>query len=787
MAKLGVGIVSLLGVAVLALGAPAAWGASPASYAWGANTVGELGDGTTTNSAVPVLVRRLGEVDQLAMGDAHSLALLADGEVMEWGETVDTQLGHGDNEHTDLPELVPGLSGVTAIAAGEKHSLALLSDGTVVAWGANDDGQLGDGNTHDSETPEPVSGLSGVVAIAAGGNDSLALLGDGTVLAWGAGESGQLGDGLSENSDVPVAVSGLHEVTQVSAGFNFGLALLNDGEVRSWGANGDGQLGVGKACGCSKSLMPVAVKGLSEAVSVSAGDVHALALLSSGDVVAWGANNFGQLGDGGFEDAFEPVAVRELSGVAEVAAGGRHSVALLGDGTVKSWGGDEDGEVGNGESGTRLTVPLPVSIACGLEGIRGISAGLSGALAWGAQDEGCPTVTAVSPDEGPPAGETSVTISGSGFSGATAVKFGSTEATTFTVKSPTTISAVPPAGAETVDVTVTTANGTSVTNAADRFTYQGTPTVTSIAPDTGSAGGGQKVTITGTNLGNVTSVRFGTAPARKFTIGTSTALTAQAPTGTGIVDVTVTNASGTSETSAADLFTYLQAPEFGRCQGVGQGHGQYSTASCQFLGEAKTAFEWYPGFGGSKPLVARRFTLSLTGVLKFETTAKKLITCTAATAAGEYTSAKTLSLGVLTLTGCQQSATVSCHSEGAEEGELQTTALDGQLGYIKDPPAPKVGLELSPASGETVAELTCGGVPITLIGSVILEVKANSMSATGTWKGVQAKGKQRPTHFEGGPEAVLREKIGAGAFEQTGLAATISQKEEEKIEINSAV
>jgi alpha-tubulin suppressor-like RCC1 family protein len=786
MATIRVGIVALLGVVALALGAPAAWGASPASYAWGANTVGELGDGTTTNSAVPVLVGRLGEVDALAMGDAHSLALLADGEVMEWGETVDTQIGHGDNEHTDLPEPVPGLSGVTAIAAGEKHSLALLSDGTVVAWGANNDGQLGDGNTHDSETPEPVSGLSGVVAIAAGGNDSLALLGDGTVMAWGAGESGQLGDGLSENSDVPVAVSALHEVTQVSAGFNFGLALLNDGEARSWGANGDGQLGVGKACGCSKSLVPVAVKGLSEAVSVSAGDVHALALLRSGDVVAWGANNFGQLGDGGFEDAFEPVAVRELSGVAEVSAGGRHSVALLGDGTVKSWGGDEDGEVGNGESGTRLNVPLPVSIACGLEGIRGISAGLSGALAWGAQNEGCPTVTAVSPDEGPPAGETSVTISGTGFSGATAVKFGSTEATTFTVKSPTTISAVSPAGAETVDVTVTTANGTSVTNAGDRFTYSAKPTVTTVHPDTGSAGGGRTVTVTGTNLANVTAVTFGETAATRFTLGSAHELTAVAPAGSGTVNVTVTNPSGTSATSPADLFTYTQPPEFGRCFGVGQGHGQYSTATCQFLGEAKTAFEWFPGFGGSRPLGKRSFTISAT-TLKLETTGKALITCTGASAAGEYTGAQTVTIGVLTLTGCHEGAKGSCQST-LSEGEVQTSALAGQLGYSKQKPPPKAGIELAPASGETVAEFTCAGAPVSLHGSVILEVKANRMLTTGTWKGVQAKGKQKPTSFEGGPEAVLRVKIGSAAgYEQAGLSGTISESNAEAVEINSEV
>ena len=129
---------------------------------------------------------------------------------MAWGCNDSGQLGNGTTTDSDVPVAVSGLGGVTAIAAGADHSLALLSDGTVMAWGYNGSGQLGNGTTTDSDVPVAVSGLSGTVtAIAGGGTHSLALLSDGTVMAWGRNGSGQLGNGTTTDSHVPVAVSGL--------------------------------------------------------------------------------------------------------------------------------------------------------------------------------------------------------------------------------------------------------------------------------------------------------------------------------------------------------------------------------------------------------------------------------------------------------------------------------------------------------------------------------------------------------------------------------------------------
>jgi uncharacterized membrane protein len=168
-----------------------------------------------------------------------------------------------------------------------------------------------------------------------------------------------------------------------------------------------------------------------------------------------------------------------------------------------------------------------------------------------------PTVSGVSPVEGPEAGGTSVEITGTGFSGATAVTFGTTSAASFKVNSASSITAVAPKGSGTVDVTVTTPVSTSATSAADRFTFQPPPTVTEVAPKTGPESGATEVTITGTNFTGGSTVKFGTTSASSVKVNSAGSITAISPKGSGTVHVVVTTAGGTSTTSSADEFTYI--------------------------------------------------------------------------------------------------------------------------------------------------------------------------------------------------------------------------------------
>ncbi len=169
-----------------------------------------------------------------------------------------------------------------------------------------------------------------------------------------------------------------------------------------------------------------------------------------------------------------------------------------------------------------------------------------------------PSVTGLRPASGPGAGGTRVTVTGTGLEQASAVRFGSTPALRFTANAAgTSITATAPPGSGTVDVTVTTPGGTSTATSADQYRYLG-PSVTSVAPTTGPAAGGTRVTIRGTDLNGATAVSFGPAPAGSFTVSAAgTSITALAPAGTdGTVDVEVTTPGGTSAVVAADQFTY---------------------------------------------------------------------------------------------------------------------------------------------------------------------------------------------------------------------------------------
>ena len=164
-----------------------------------------------------------------------------------------------------------------------------------------------------------------------------------------------------------------------------------------------------------------------------------------------------------------------------------------------------------------------------------------------------PVISSISPVQGPTAGGTAVTITGTSFTGATAVKFGSVSAA-FTVVSATQINTTAPAGTGAVSVTVASPGGTS--NGAT-YTYVAAPTVSSLSPSQGPSAGGNTVTITGTGFTGATSVVFGSVPA-SFTVLSATQITATAPAApVAPVAVTVVTSGGTSN---GVLYFYVPPP-----------------------------------------------------------------------------------------------------------------------------------------------------------------------------------------------------------------------------------
>ena len=168
-----------------------------------------------------------------------------------------------------------------------------------------------------------------------------------------------------------------------------------------------------------------------------------------------------------------------------------------------------------------------------------------------------PAITALDPPSGGPLGGSSIVIHGSGFSFATAVKFGTTAATSYTVDSDSQVTAISPAGTigTVVDVTLTTAGGTTAIVPADRFTYA--PTIRRISPVAGPAAGGTTVTITGDGFTRATGVSFGGTPAASYTVNSDTQVTAVTPArAAATVDVTVSVGSVSSLSSWRDKYTF---------------------------------------------------------------------------------------------------------------------------------------------------------------------------------------------------------------------------------------
>ena len=170
-------------------------------------------------------------------------------------------------------------------------------------------------------------------------------------------------------------------------------------------------------------------------------------------------------------------------------------------------------------------------------------------------------MTAISPNAGAIAGGTQIVITGTHLTGVTGVGFGNAVAA-FSAGSDTQMSATAPAGVSgSVDVTVTTANGTSTTSSADRFTYEPVPTVTSITPTSGSDFGGTTVVITGTGFTGANQVFFGDQEGG-ITVNSDTQITAVAPYQgvAGAVDVVVGSPGGASAKVSGDRFNYVVPP-----------------------------------------------------------------------------------------------------------------------------------------------------------------------------------------------------------------------------------
>ena len=336
---------------------------------WGLNGNGQLGNGTNTASNTPVDVSGLTSgVKALAVGSYHTCAIMSAGNVKCWGSNSQGQLGNGNTSASNIPVNVLNISNAVQISAADGngangHTCATPNTGSVKCWGSNGAGQLGNGTTASSSTPVDVNLGTTATLVALGSSQSCAITSAATVKCWGSGASGQLGNGANANSSTPVDVKNLTGVVAVKGGGDnttkiATCAVTGSGSLMCWGSNSDGQLGNGTN---TNSNVPVPVNGMgSGVVSVALGNRHTCAALASGGVKCWGWGANGQLGNGSTATSNNPVQVSGLnSGITAIAAGYQHSCAIAASGTVQCWGANGNGQLGNG---TNTQSPTPVTV-----------------------------------------------------------------------------------------------------------------------------------------------------------------------------------------------------------------------------------------------------------------------------------------------------------------------------------------------------------------------------------------------------------------------------------------
>lgn len=347
-------------------------------------------------------------------GGVHTCALIEGGRVRCWGTANVGQLGYGnetvigDNEPPSDAGDVPLIGQILQFDAGGLHNCGIFEDDVLRCWGAGAAGQLGYGNNMDLGDDEMLDMLVGVMLggtaskISLGGSHSCALVGT-QVLCWGANNSGQLGVGNTMavgSMNVPtdsMTVAFSSPIVMLEAGVSHTCAVTDADELYCWGNNANGQLGYGGDQNVGNDELPdsagpvdVMSMGLGMNATISSlalGKDHSCALFSTGQVLCWGRNNHGQLGQGNNVDwGDDPnefpamLAPIDFGGavVTAITAGDDFSCALIDDGSVRCWGRSNHGQLGQGNTNTigNDAMEVPVTVDLGGPAIQ-ISAGIT--------------------------------------------------------------------------------------------------------------------------------------------------------------------------------------------------------------------------------------------------------------------------------------------------------------------------------------------------------------------------------------------------------------------------
>ena len=312
-----------------------------------------------------------------------------DGKVYTWGENYDGELGNGKTDSTIVPICISDIEGnelkgknIVDIVKSGFFKVALDDNGKVYTWGSNVGGQLGNGTENDSSVPICISDTENSVLkgkniknISANGYTVCAIDDNGKVYTWGENERGQLGNGTKNDSSVPICISDTEDsvlkgknIKNISANGNTVCALDDNGKVYTWGENDYGQLGNGKT---TNSSMPICISDTENSVlkgknikNISANGYTVCAIDDNGKVYTWGKNNYGQLGNGTTTNSSMPICISDVQNnalnnatITKIITMSVDIYAIDDNGKLYAWGENDYGQLGNGTT-TSSNVPI---------------------------------------------------------------------------------------------------------------------------------------------------------------------------------------------------------------------------------------------------------------------------------------------------------------------------------------------------------------------------------------------------------------------------------------------
>lgn len=309
-------------------------------YMWGCNTNGELGNGTTKDSNVPIKVME--NIKSVSLGGTHCGAVTEDGSLYMWGSNRVGELGSGRTgrwEYRTVPKKL--MENVESVSLTESHGIsrAITKDGSLYAWGWNEMGHLGDGTTTTRERPVKI--LEDVKTLCSGERNAAAITKDGSLYMWGENDCGQLGDGTTKDRLKPIKA--MENVQSASLKEEFTGAITEDGSLYMWGKNDCGQLGNGTTI---DSNVPIKVMNNVRSIRLDRGE--SAAITKDGSLYMWGSGL--PLEDEQKRDSLVPVKI--LENVQSVAENG----AVTEDGKLYMWGWNYYGQLGDG---TNTDSPIP--------------------------------------------------------------------------------------------------------------------------------------------------------------------------------------------------------------------------------------------------------------------------------------------------------------------------------------------------------------------------------------------------------------------------------------------